>query len=100
MVEDDDAWRRHPVRLRELYLPFRWRPAVRRSKKAAVDGVRHEPFVGRRLHEESIRLQQGLALTPLPIEQPRDHPLLRVMAALLAAIMLIALALVLLPPGS
>jgi hypothetical protein len=65
-----------------------------------VDGARHEPSVGRRLHEESIRLQQGLAQIPLPLEEHKDHPLLRALAALLAAIVLIALALVLLPPGT
>jgi hypothetical protein len=65
-----------------------------------VDGVRHEPYVGRRLHEESIRLQQSLADSPLPLERHKDHPLLRTTAALLAAIVLIALALVLLPPGT
>jgi hypothetical protein len=65
-----------------------------------VDVVRHEPSVGRRLHEESIRLQQGLAEVPLPLEEPKDHPVLRTMCELLTIIVLIALALVLLPPGS
>jgi hypothetical protein len=64
-----------------------------------MDGVRHEPSVGRRLHEESIRLQQSLADVPLPLEEGKDHHLLRTMAALLTTIVLIALALVLLPPG-
>jgi hypothetical protein len=62
--------------------------------------MRHERDVGRRLHEESIRLQQRLAATPLPLEEPKGHPLLRALAALLAAFLLIGLALVLLPPGS
>ena len=62
--------------------------------------MRHERDVGRRLHEESIRLQQRLAAIPLPIEEPKSHPLLRTMCALLTAVVLIALALLLLPPGS
>jgi hypothetical protein len=65
-----------------------------------VDGVRHEPYVGQRLHEESIRLQQSLADIPLPLERQKNHPLLRIMGALLTAIVLIGLALVLLPPGT
>jgi hypothetical protein len=65
-----------------------------------VDVVRHEPFLGQRLHEESIRLQQSLADIPLPVEQPRDHWLLRIFAALFTVVVLVALALVLLPPGS
>lgn len=64
-----------------------------------MDVVRHEPSVGRRLHEESIRLQQGLAEVPLPLEEPKDHPVLRAMCQLLTIIVLIGLALVLLPPG-
>jgi hypothetical protein len=62
--------------------------------------MRHERDVGRRLHEESIRLQQRLASIPLPVEEQKGHPLLRTMAALLMAVVLIALAVVLLPPGS
>jgi hypothetical protein len=62
--------------------------------------MRHERDVGRRLHEESIRLQQTLASTPLPVEEPKGHRLLRTMAALLMAVVLIALAVVLLPPGA
>jgi hypothetical protein len=62
--------------------------------------MRHESDVGRRVHEESIRLQQRLASIPLPTEEQKGHPLLRNMAALLMAIVLIALALVLLPPGT
>lgn len=65
-----------------------------------MDGVRHEPLVGHRLHEESIRLQQRLAETPLPPEEPNDHPLLRATAGLLTVMVLIALALVLLPVGT
>jgi len=65
-----------------------------------VDGVRHERDVGRRLHEESIRLQRHLAAVPLPVEQPKTRPLLRTLAAVLAAVVLIGLALVLLPPGT
>lgn len=37
---------------------------------------------------------------PLPVEEPKGHPLLRTMAALLMAVTLIALAVVLLPPGT
>ena len=37
---------------------------------------------------------------PLPTEETKDHPLLRTMGALLTVIVLIALALVLLPPGT
>jgi hypothetical protein len=59
-----------------------------------------EGDVGRRLHEESIRLQQHLATMPLPMEDPKGHPLRRAMVAVLAAVVLIALALVLLPPGT
>jgi hypothetical protein len=62
--------------------------------------MRHERDVGRRLHEESIRLQQRLAATPLPRDEPKSHPLLRTVAAVLAAFLLIGLALVLLPPGT
>jgi hypothetical protein len=62
--------------------------------------MRHERDVGRRLHEESIRLQQRLASIPLPVEEQKGHPLLRAMAALLMAMVLIALAVVLLPPGT
>ena len=65
-----------------------------------MESMRHERDVGRRLHEESIRLQQGLASIPLPMDEPKGHPLLRTMAALLTAFLLIALALVLLPPGT
>ena len=65
-----------------------------------MEALQHERNVGRRLHEESIRLQRHLAEIPLPIERPKDHPLLRIMAAVLTAIVLIALALVLLPPGT
>jgi hypothetical protein len=65
-----------------------------------VDSVRHERDLGRRLHEESIRLQQRLAEVPLPVEDPKGHPFLRTTCALVAAFVLIALALVLLPPGS
>jgi hypothetical protein len=65
-----------------------------------MDSMRHEHDVGRRLHEESIRLQQRLAAIPLPLEEPKSHPLLRTVAALLTAFLLIGLALVLLPPGS
>ena len=65
-----------------------------------MDSVRHERDVGRRLHEESIRLQRRLAEMPLPTEETKDHPLLRTMGALLTVIVLIALALVLLPPGT
>lgn len=65
-----------------------------------MDAVRHERDVGRRLHEESIRLQQRLAEIPLPLEEPKEHPLLRTVGALLTAVVLIALALVLLPPGT
>jgi hypothetical protein len=65
-----------------------------------VSSFRHERDVGRRLHEESIRLQQYLAAVPLPLEEPRGHPLLHLTRALLAAVVLVALALVLLPPGS
>jgi hypothetical protein len=65
-----------------------------------VDPLPHEHNVGRRLHEESIRLQQHLADVPLPVEPPKKHRLLHAMGALLAAIVLIALALVLLPPGA
>jgi hypothetical protein len=65
-----------------------------------VDGVQHEPSVGRRLHEESIRLQQSLADIPLPLEKTKDHVVLRSFAALLATLVLIALALVLLPAGT
>jgi hypothetical protein len=65
-----------------------------------VDVVRHEPSVGRRLHEESIRLQQSLADIPLPLEKTKDHLLLRIVGALLATLLLIALSLVLLPAGS
>ena len=65
-----------------------------------MDSLRHERDVGRRLHEESIRLQRRLAEIPLPTEQPKDHPLLRTMGALVTVIVLIALALVLLPPGT
>jgi hypothetical protein len=64
-----------------------------------VGVVGHEGGVGRRLHEESIRLQQSLAAVPVPLEDPKSHRLLHVMGALLAAMVLIALALVLLPPG-
>ena len=39
-------------------------------------------------------------MIPLPVEEPKDHPLLRAMCALLTAMVLIALALVLLPAGS
>jgi hypothetical protein len=52
------------------------------------------------LHEESIRLQQSLALVPLPVEDVKGHRLLHAMGAVLAAFVLIALALVLLPPGT
>jgi hypothetical protein len=62
--------------------------------------MRHERDVGRRLHEESIRLQQRLASIPLQTEEHKGHRLLRITAALLAAVVLIALALVLLPPGT
>ena len=62
--------------------------------------MRHERDVGRRLHEESIRLQQRLASIPLPVEEHKGHPLLRTMAAVLMAVVLIALAVVLLPPGT
>jgi hypothetical protein len=62
--------------------------------------MRHQSDVGRRLHEESIRLQQALASIPLPVEEPRGHRLLRTMAAVLMAVVLIALALVLLPAGT
>jgi len=62
--------------------------------------MRHERDVGRRLHEESIRLQQTLASIPLPVEEQKGHRLLRAMAALLMAVVLIALAVVLLPPGA
>ncbi len=65
-----------------------------------MDSMRHERDVGRRLHEESIRLQQRLAMVPLPMEEPKGHPLLRTMAALLATFVLIGLAVVLLPPGT
>jgi hypothetical protein len=65
-----------------------------------VESVQHERDVGRRLHEESIRLQRTLAAVPLPSDEPKRHPLLRTMAALLAAMVLIGLALVLLPPGT
>ena len=65
-----------------------------------MDSMRHERDVGRRLHEESIRLQQRLASIPLPLDEPKGHPLLRTMAGLLMAFVLIALALVLLPPGT
>lgn len=61
--------------------------------------MRHERDVGRRLHEESIRLQQRLASIPLPTEEPKGHRLLT-MGAVLTAVVLIALAVVLLPPGS
>lgn len=64
-----------------------------------MEGVRHERDVGRRLHEESIRLQQRLAAIPMPLEETKGHPLLRTMAALVTAFVLIGLALVLLPPG-
>jgi hypothetical protein len=62
--------------------------------------MRHERDVGRRLHEESIRLQRHLAAVPLPADDPKGHRLLRTMATLLAAVVLIGLALVLLPPGT
>jgi hypothetical protein len=65
-----------------------------------MEEVQHERNVGRRLHEESIRLQQHLAAVPLPVEAPKDHRLLRSLATLLAAVVLIGLALVLLPPGT
>jgi hypothetical protein len=65
-----------------------------------VGTVRHERGVGRRLHEESIRLQQRLASVPLPLEEPKSHRLLHAMGAVLAAVVLIALALVLFPAGS
>jgi hypothetical protein len=65
-----------------------------------VDSLRHERDVGRRLLEESIRLQQHLAAIPLPTEAPKSHRMLRTMAALLAAFVLIGLALVLLPAGT
>ena len=62
--------------------------------------MRHERDLGRRLHEESIRLQQRLAEVPLPVEESNGHPLLRATCALVAVFVLIALALVLLPPGN
>jgi hypothetical protein len=65
-----------------------------------VGVIGHEGGVGRRLHEESIRLQQSLALVPLPVEDVKGHRLLHAMGAVLAAFVLIALALVLLPPGT
>jgi len=65
-----------------------------------VDSVRHEGDLGHRLLAESIRLQRRLAEVPLPVEEPKGHPLLRTTCALLAAFVLIALALVLLPPGT
>jgi hypothetical protein len=65
-----------------------------------MEGVQHERGVGRRLLEESIRLQQHLAAVPLPLEEAKDHRLLRTMATLLTAVVLIGLALVLLPPGT
>ena len=65
-----------------------------------MDSVRHERDVGRRLHEESIRLQRRLAEIPLPLEEPKGHPLLRTVGELFTVIVLIALALVLLPPGT
>jgi hypothetical protein len=61
--------------------------------------MRHEHDVGRRVHEESIRLQQRIAAIPLPVDEPRGHWLLRTVATLLTAFVLIGLALVLLPPG-
>jgi hypothetical protein len=65
-----------------------------------VGTVRHESDLGRRLHEESIQLQQRLAKTPLPREPEKGHPVLHLTGALLAAVVLVALALVLLPPGT
>jgi hypothetical protein len=65
-----------------------------------VGTVRHERDVGRRLHEESIRLQQRLAAVPLPLEEHKNHRLLHAMGALTAAVILVALALVLFPAGS
>lgn len=56
--------------------------------------------MGRRLHAESIQLQQRLAKVPLPSEPEKSHPLLHMTAALIAAVVLVALALVLLPPGT
>jgi hypothetical protein len=67
---------------------------------SSVDTVRHQGDVGRRLHEESIQLQQRLAKVPLPREPEKRHPLLHMTAALIAAVVLVALALVLLPPGT
>jgi hypothetical protein len=65
-----------------------------------VDAMRHQGDVGWRVHEESIRLQQHLATVPLPVEKPKDHRLLRSLGALLLVMVLVALALVLLPPGT
>jgi hypothetical protein len=62
--------------------------------------MRHERDVGRRLHEESIRLQQRLASVPLPVEERKGRRLLRTTAGVLMAVVLIALAVVLLPPGT
>jgi hypothetical protein len=65
-----------------------------------VDSMRHERDVGARVHEESIRLQQHLATIPMPVEEPKNHRLLRGLGALLLVMVLVALALVLLPPGT
>jgi hypothetical protein len=65
-----------------------------------VGTVRHERDVGRRLHEESIRLQQRLAAVPLPMEEHKRHRVLHATGAVLAAVVLIALALVLFPAGA
>lgn len=62
--------------------------------------VRHHAGSGRRLHEESIRLQQRLSQVPLP-QDPREHrhPFARALAAVLTAVVLVSLAVVLLPSG-
>lgn len=59
---------------------------------------RHQRDIGRRVLAESIRLQQRVAQVPLPVEPPRTHPVLRVTAALVVAMVAVVLCWMLLPP--
>ena len=61
--------------------------------------VPHEGDVGRRLLAEYIRLQQQVARKPLPPPEERSRPLRHVLLAVVAGLVLVALSLVILPPG-
>lgn len=59
---------------------------------------RHQRDIGHQLLAESIQLQQRVARVPLPVEPPKTHPVLRVTACLLVAMVAVVLCWMLLPP--